>query len=356
MKLMKRQGLWYVRFTDAAGRDRRLSTGVRVGSADDARQAQVRALDLMREVVLEDASPRERAAMRRNTHSLESALETAWRDRWSAQSSAKEKRYVVTRLQVEIGDWPLHTVSYTRLMDYCKAKLAGDSPATRNRKMSCVSTALREAVKRGELQLMPLVPHFTEAAIKDRYLSDEEERTVLEDLKRRGLADAYGQPGTGDWIYFRVLVPFLLDTGLRLTEALNLTVGNVGREFSTITLASGTTKNGKGRTVPLTPRASAALRAMLGLPLHGKVDANWAGRRWRTVMEATGIEGVCLHTLRHTCASRLVQRGLDLYRVSKWLGHSSLEVTQRYAHLAADDLTAGAALLCQQGDSASTAG
>ena len=43
---------------------------------------------------------------------------------------------------------------------------------------------------------------------------------------------------------------------------------------------------------------------------------------------------VTLHVLRHTCASRLVQRSVPIYTVSKWLGHSSVKVTERYAKLA----------------------
>ena len=47
---------------------------------------------------------------------------------------------------------------------------------------------------------------------------------------------------------------------------------------------------------------------------------------------------VSFHTLRHTYASRLVQQGVDLYRVQRLLGHSTPVLTARYAKLAADDL------------------
>jgi len=40
-----------------------------------------------------------------------------------------------------------------------------------------------------------------------------------------------------------------------------------------------------------------------------------------------------LHALRHSCASRLVNAGIDLYVVKEWLGHSSIQITERYAHL-----------------------
>ena len=44
------------------------------------------------------------------------------------------------------------------------------------------------------------------------------------------------------------------------------------------------------------------------------------------------------HILRHTCASRLVQAGVNLQTVCEWLGHSSIDMTMRYAHLAPDHL------------------
>ena len=46
------------------------------------------------------------------------------------------------------------------------------------------------------------------------------------------------------------------------------------------------------------------------------------------------------HILRHTCASRLVQGGIDIRRVQMWLGHQTLQMTMRYAHLATNDLDA----------------
>ena len=44
------------------------------------------------------------------------------------------------------------------------------------------------------------------------------------------------------------------------------------------------------------------------------------------------------HILRHTCASRLVRGGIDIRRVQMWLGHQTLQMTMRYAHLATNDL------------------
>ena len=52
-----------------------------------------------------------------------------------------------------------------------------------------------------------------------------------------------------------------------------------------------------------------------------------------------------MHDLRHAFATRLIRKGVDLYRVSRLLGHSSVTTTERYLHLATDDLEAAVALL-----------
>jgi len=54
--------------------------------------------------------------------------------------------------------------------------------------------------------------------------------------------------------------------------------------------------------------------------------------------KAAGIENLHIHDLRHTFASMAVSSGADLYAVQRLLGHSDISMTQRYAHLAADDL------------------
>ena len=52
-----------------------------------------------------------------------------------------------------------------------------------------------------------------------------------------------------------------------------------------------------------------------------------------------------MHALRHTCASRLVNKGIDLYVVKEWLGHSSTQVKEKYAHLAPHKLSHAATVL-----------
>jgi len=61
-------------------------------------------------------------------------------------------------------------------------------------------------------------------------------------------------------------------------------------------------------------------------------------KEWEQWLKKVEIDNFKWHDLRHTFASRLVMAGVDLYTVSKLLGHHSLGMTQRYAHLAPDYL------------------
>jgi integrase len=79
--------------------------------------------------------------------------------------------------------------------------------------------------------------------------------------------------------------------------------------------------------VPIHPRV-ADLAAALPLGIGDRQLRD----EWKAAREATGID--CRwHDLRHTCASWLAQAGVTLHTIAQFLGHSSVAVTQRYAHL-----------------------
>src|SRR5213595_2280329 len=72
-----------------------------------------------------------------------------------------------------------------------------------------------------------------------------------------------------------------------------------------------------------------------GTPAEGSSQAQYRAI-WNEAKAEVGLgadEQVVPHILRHTCASRLVQGGIDIRRVQMWLGHQTLSMTMRYAHL-----------------------
>jgi integrase len=170
---------------------------------------------------------------------------------------------------------------------------------------------------------------------RDRYISPEEEATILEEADSR----------------LRPAIVFSLHTGLRQGELLALTwddyTPKVGR-FGEVKVLGDHAKDREDRHIPLTETARQALDALpralkgearvfafLGLG-RGNLNKLWfaALKGSKLNEEKPRAQRITWHTLRHTYASRLVMAGVDLATVQKLMGHSSITTTMRYAHLA----------------------
>jgi len=156
-----------------------------------------------------------------------------------------------------------------------------------------------------------------------RWLEPEEAVRLLEACRRsqnKVLAD---------------LVELALFTGMRRSELLGLTWGRVDRARGVVRLE--VTKNGQRREVPLCGRADAVLARRGGSETAGYVfgTSNWHSFRcaWEHALRAAKIENFRFHDTRHTAASWLIQSGRSIREVQEILGHKTLAMTQRYAHL-----------------------
>jgi site-specific recombinase XerD len=148
-----------------------------------------------------------------------------------------------------------------------------------------------------------------------------------------------------------VLLLFLYNTGARVSEAADLTVGALHLQEPAAVRILG--KGRKERHCPLWPHTAAALRAMLGSRLTGPPEGRvfWNVRRQplsrfgihklvERVAKAAARSAPSLaskrispHTLRHTTAVHLLRAGVDINTIRAWLGHVSLETTNRYAEV-----------------------
>ena len=75
------------------------------------------------------------------------------------------------------------------------------------------------------------------------------------------------------------------------------------------------------------------------------IDSDNLGRAIKSVLEKVYIQDFHFHDLRHTFATRLAQRGIDIYKISKLLGHKDIRMTQRYAHHCPESLRDGVQVL-----------
>ncbi len=210
----------------------------------------------------------------------------------------------------------------------------GNANGTINRKLAALSKMLRFAHRRDWIENMPHFERRQEGQGRTRFLTVDEAERLLEAGRLGGYDDHADL-----WM-------FLIDTGLRMGEALKLTwadvytftgpAGALNREDRVTVWGS---KNGESRTVPLTARSSKMLRQRWEYAKPFGMTYHSARHVIDKIKPRAGLgPDVVLHTMRHTCASRLVQAGVPILTVKEWLGHKSIQVTMRYAHLAPKNL------------------
>lgn len=146
----------------------------------------------------------------------------------------------------------------------------------------------------------------------------------------------------------RAIILFLLDTGVRASELCSLTLGDIQGDYVTVM-----GKGAKERGIPLSPRTSRALMDYLDLrpdalrqsPLFSVVGGHPMTRfnllKWlHRLGERAGVPNVHPHRFRHTFAVNYLRNGGDALSLKRLLGHSCLDMVQRYVLLATEDLAA----------------
>jgi integrase/recombinase XerD len=145
-----------------------------------------------------------------------------------------------------------------------------------------------------------------------------------------------------------LLVLFMLDTGCRITEALTLRVRDVDLDNLLVTLDG---KGRKQRIVPISLELRRALYRYIVTPPDSLLFATHRGTRVSRMTMLRAVKSLCvdlgfdppprtLHAIRHTFAVTYIRRGGSVFHLQKVLGHSSLEMTRRYANLMTEDLQA----------------
>ena len=238
-----------------------------------------------------------------------------------------------------LGRLPLKAVERSDIVEFHQ-KLS-DRPVTANKSVKLLSHMYRLGESWG------LVPEgFTPCRSVEKYPERSRER-FLTDAEFTRLGHVLDEAVDSGVVPLTAVtaIRILMLTGCRKSEILTLRWADVDLDAGELHLAEA--KTGP-RAVQLPPTAVELLKALPqrndspwvfpGNDRAGRYSGGGLDHAWRTVRAAAGLEDVRIHDLRHSFASRALALGETLPVIGKLLGHSDIETTARYAHLAHDSI------------------
>ena len=252
-----------------------------------------------------------------------------------ARTTATRDAYTIRcHLTPFFGKRLLTSITARHIEGYKKQRLESAKIATINTELVTLKAMLNKAVQWGYLQESPAVTvqKLRKAVPAPRFLSDDEIERLLAACRQSRS---------------RFLHPFVataLYTGMRRDELFHLEWSDVDFDGQVIRVQPKDdwhTKNYKMRVIPLHPRLSKILNKHERHPGSSYIFCNPDGSilkdirgSYNNAIATAGIPHVTFHALRHTFASHLVMKNVDLPTVQEYLGHADIQTTMRYAHLA----------------------
>lgn len=299
---------------------------------DEAIVAEMEALARLKRTGTPQLDGKAKKASEENRAKLKDAFDLTWRLHWSQDKSKTTHEDCCRNIFRSI---PAQTVLAEITTDVILEAVEewedeGNCGSTVNRKLSHLRMMLKTAVQRGWIATLPHLPTRKEGKHRIRWMNEGEERQALNLCLSLGLDELH------DFIVVAI------DTGFRRGELLRLQP----RDFfnGALHLHEGTTKTDRPRSVPVTTRVEDILTRRSTQRTIFSITVPALRHQWRVLKREMGLVDdpqFVVHMLRHTCASRLVQRSVPLAVVQAWMGHSNIATTLRYAHLSPESLMVG---------------
>jgi len=249
--------------------------------------------------------------------------------KWATrQKCYKHKKGIIKRLQEKFGNSPLPSITTHEIDKYQSEILAsGKAPATANRYIACLKHMMTKAdewkwISEGTLKESRKIKMLKENNKRLRYLTEDEYSRLLV---------ACGKTRAAKWL--TPIVAIAVNTGMRQGEIMGLRWDQIDMKNQMILLTD--TKNGDRREVPLNEAARGAFSSLPHRIDGGKVFKAEAfnDQPFMAALRMAGIKDFRFHDLRHTFASWLIMAGEGLATVQSLLGHKTITMTLRYAHL-----------------------
>ncbi len=247
-----------------------------------------------------------------------------WAER---QKSFRDKRLLVKQLVDRFGNLKVSDLNTKIIEQWQSVQLRGNMPATVNRKLTVLKHMINKGTDWGmasedTLKRVYKVKQLKEENTRLRFLNIEECQTLIDCCAE----------------HLKPIVTVALHTGMRLSAILNLKWSQVDLNQGFILL--DITKNGERREIPIDKTLEEMFNRMprgfeSKYVFTGKDGDPYKSvkRSFSTALQKAGIIDFRFHDLRHTFSSHLVMAGVDLTSVKELLGHKSLAMTTRYAHL-----------------------
>ncbi|MFO1351864.1 MAG: site-specific integrase [Gammaproteobacteria bacterium] len=342
---------WFARYRDARGKSVKRSTGRHISERGSADAAAALAASWEKESW-------EARYFRQTTKTTEITFDELMLAYYEAECIRKAKggasdRSALKHLYRAFSGRAWTLIQRRDVVDYVRRRQAsGAAASTINKEVALLSCAAKYGMDRLDLNL-----HNPAARCR---LGEPEGRVrwITEDEARRLVNAARG---IGQAPYLADLISVALHTGLRRKELLGLRIGDVHLDTDLIHVVgdvarqgrrrvTASTKTRRARHVPINEICRQAIFSRLRFRASHCPDTVYlfttgAGRRildvkrsFKHACRLAGIEDFSLHDCRHTFASWLVMRGTPLIKVRDLLGHSTIKLTEVYAHLAQADL------------------
>lgn len=372
----KGSNLYWIRYAGADGKIIRESA-----KTDNFKQAQAK-LENQRKAIRDGKEPEPIKKIPIFTFNQLAAEYTKWCER---QRGYRTKKNCISQLQEPFGNLQLRYINTKLVEQFQSDRITKNKPATVNRLIATLKHMMNkgyqwEMLSEETLKRVRQVQLLEENNRRLRYLSKEECKALLDTCSGHS----------------KDIVIFALNTGCRKSEILSLKWDNVDLKNGFILLDR--TKNGERREIPINDDLQTILKGITrrldvpyvffdnttGKPFKDvkrsfhtamrkaeiqkctKCSYQKAKDKTQKVMEycplckseikgEKGIKDFRFHDLRHTFASYLVMAGVDITTVSRLLGHKSLTMTLRYAHLAPNHLSKAVNMLNLTGEEKPTA-
>ena len=322
---------WWASFTDASGRRTRCSTGTQ-----DRKEAEA----LLAKWRLEAHRARQWGEQPSRTFDelmLNYLRETAYEKR-----STLRDRFSLKRLYPVFTGRELTSITAQDIRTYITLRReAKVTPSTINKEIGLLSAALNYARREWgwDVPNPAAGRRLRESEGRLRWLTRAEAAALIQAARQEHQAP-----------YLADLIQLALHTGMRRGELLGLEWRRVDLQAGLIYLEAEHTKAGKRRGIPLNRAAHAAIMSRLRFKAQACPATPWVfcgreghrvqsvKRSFTTACHRVGIEDFRFHDLRHTCAAWLVTAGVPLPEVRDLLGHSTVRMTEKYAHLAPENV------------------